>query len=408
MFKIIKAFCFFSAIKLFGSFSQVNSVDIDDCTTITNHLYNKKYMFCDDKEKWSDAQQFCNNYNGELLTIQNSNENNWIYSERQKHDTSSDIWVGLKTSNYNDWTWVNNQENGYINWKPGTPDGNRKVNCARILPYSKRLNDMRCDRSYDFICQIIIPSTTTPTSTLTTTPTTTLTSTPTTTLTSTPTTTPTSTLTTTPTTTLTSTLTTTLTITPTTTPTSTLTTTPTTTLTSTPTTTLTSTQTTTLTSTQTTTLTSIKGVVLFSTISTSNISKTNLIILVIIVFFTSLLMGMYIGKKCKSKMLIYDKAPIIPMMENPLFTNSKENNIHSNNCDKYATKNIIENTNYDTLIPNHQIYQESQYVPQYEIPVSCNAYYNESSNTNASIYSIVDNNMYSCVTINNDKYGFEL
>ena len=380
MFKIIKAFCFFSAVKLFCSFSQVNSVDIDDCTTITNHLYNKKYMFCDDKEKWSDAQQFCNNYNGELLTIQNSNENNWIYSERQKHDTSSDIWVGLKTSNYNDWTWVNNQENGYINWKPGTPDGNRKVNCARILPYSKRLNDMRCDRSYDFICQIIIPSTTTPTSTLTTTPTTTLTST----------------------------LTTTLTITPTTTPTSTLTTTPTTTLTSTPTTTLTSTQTTTLTSTQTTTLTSIKGVVLFSTISTSNISKTNLIVLVIIVFFTSLLMGMYIGKKCKSKMLIYDKAPIIPMMENPLFTNSKENNIHSSNCEKYATKNIIENTNYDTLTSNHQLYQETQCVPEYEIPVSCNTYYNESRNTDATNYSIVDNNMYSCVTINNDKYGFDL
>jgi hypothetical protein len=380
MFKIIKAFCFFSAVKLFGSISQVNSVDIDDCTTITNHLYNKKYMFCDDKEKWSDAQQFCNNYNGELLTIQNSNENDWIYSERQKHHTSSDIWVGLKTSNYNDWTWVNNQENGYINWKPGTPDGNRKVNCARILPYSKRLNDMRCDRSYDFICQIIIPSTTTPTSTLTTTPTTTPTSTLTTT--------PTSTLTTTPTSTLTSTLTTT----PTTTPTS----------------TLTSTLTTTPTSTLTSTYTSIKDDVLFSSISTSNISKTNLIILVIIVFFTSLLMGMYIGKKCKSNLLIYDKAPIIPMMENPLFTNNKENNIHSNNCEKYATKNIIENTNYDTLIPNHQLYQESQYVSKYEIPVSRNTYYNESRNTDAAIYSIVDNNMYSCVTINNDKYGFDL
>ena len=179
MFKIVNAFCFFSLVKLFSSFSQVNSVDIDDCTTITNSLYNKKYMFCDDKEKWIDAQQFCNNYNGELLTIQNSNEDDWIYSERSKHHTSSDIWVGLKTSNYNDWTWVNNQENGYINWKPGTPNGNRKVNCARILPYSKRLNDMRCDRSYDFICQIIIPSTptTTPTTTPTSTPTTTLTST---------------------------------------------------------------------------------------------------------------------------------------------------------------------------------------------------------------------------------------
>ena len=69
MFNIFNIFCFLSTVKIFGSISQVNSVDIDDCTTITNHLYNKKYMFCDDKEKWSDAQQFCNNYNGELLCL---------------------------------------------------------------------------------------------------------------------------------------------------------------------------------------------------------------------------------------------------------------------------------------------------------------------------------------------------
>jgi len=52
MFKIVNAFCFFSLVKLFSSFSQVNSVDIDDCTTITNSLYNKKYMFCYDKKTW--------------------------------------------------------------------------------------------------------------------------------------------------------------------------------------------------------------------------------------------------------------------------------------------------------------------------------------------------------------------
>ena len=117
---------------------------------------------------------------------------------------------------------------------------------------------------------------------------------------------------------------------------------------------------------------------------------------------------MYIGKKCKSKMLIYDKTPIIPMMENPLFINIKENNNHTSNCEKYASKNIIENTNYDTLTSNHQLYQESQYVPEYEIPISHNISYNESSNTDSTIYSMVDNNMYSCVTINNDKYGFDL
>ena len=178
MFKIIKAFCIFSSLKLLGSISQVNSVDMNDCITIVNDQFNKRYMFCNDKETWYNAEHFCNKNNGKLLNIDSSTENNWIYTQRQKYNTESDVWVGLRTTNMIHWHW-GDDKHGVMNWKPGTPDGFRLINCARLLPLSTYLNDMSCDIEYDFICECIIPTTltTTPTTTVTTTLTTTLTTT---------------------------------------------------------------------------------------------------------------------------------------------------------------------------------------------------------------------------------------
>ena len=183
MIKSFKACCWFFTIKLFLSISPVNSVDMNNCNTVSNNQFNKKYIFCDEKEDWYDAANFCNQNGGKLLNIDSTSENDWIYSERQKHDTGSDVWVNLRTTNMVHWHW-DNDKHGLINWQLGAPDGFRMVNCARLLPTSKFLNDMNCDVIYDFICEI--PTTTTTTTTKTTTTTTpTPTTTPTTTLTTT-------------------------------------------------------------------------------------------------------------------------------------------------------------------------------------------------------------------------------
>ena len=150
MIKSFKVCCWFFTIKLFLSISQVNSVDMNNCNTVSNNQFNKKYIFCDDKEDWYDATNFCNQNGGKLLNIDSTSENDWIYSERQKHDTGSDVWVNLRTTNMVHWHW-DNDKHGLINWQLGAPDGFRMVNCARLLPTSKFLNDMICDVIYDFI-----------------------------------------------------------------------------------------------------------------------------------------------------------------------------------------------------------------------------------------------------------------
>jgi len=132
-----------SSISLF-----VNSVNINDCTTIINENTNNRYLFCDDKEKWNDAKNFCNAHEGNLLTLSDSTESNWIYNKRQNSNLNSDVWVGLITTDLLNWNWIND-EIGYINWKPGAPDGFRLINCARLLPSSKYLNDKPCYKKYD-------------------------------------------------------------------------------------------------------------------------------------------------------------------------------------------------------------------------------------------------------------------
>ena len=147
MFTLLKTLyitLFTSSILLF-----VNSVNINNCQYITNFNTNNRYLFCNEKEKWNDAKKFCNEYEGTLLPISDVTESNWIYNKRQNNNLNSDVWVGLITTDLLNWNWINDKF-GYINWKPGTPDGFRVINCARLLPSSKYLNDKPCYKKYDF------------------------------------------------------------------------------------------------------------------------------------------------------------------------------------------------------------------------------------------------------------------
>ncbi len=339
----------------------INSVNINDCTMIINENTNNRYLFCDHKEKWNDAKNFCNNNEGTLLTISDLSESNWIYNKRQNSNLNSDVWVGLITTDLLNWNWINH-ESGYINWKPGTPDGFRIINCARLLPSSKYLNDKPCYKKYDFICKLN-PFTSTPTSTITSTPTSTITSTPT----ITRTTTPTTTRTTTPTTTRTTTSTTTLTSTPTTTRTTTLTSTPTTTLTitltSTPTTTLTSTPTTTLTTTLTSTYTTTYINIQTNNLLSSLSNSSNIGIIVGVIALLSIIIGIIIYKKKKTNKKSNDKLKLLSLLSNePIIFEIKNQMINEKN-----EKNILINEKYNSL---NKLSSESDIIYEEPVPIS--------------------------------------
>ena len=150
--KIVNIFFLSSVIIKSLILPSVYSVDMNDCTIVNNNnINNKTYLFCNDKERWNDANTFCKENNGNLLTISSIAESDWIYNKRQTiNNMNSDVWIGLKTTNRFSWYWKSG-DNGYINWKPGTPNGFRIINCARLRPTSKYLDDSKCSYKFNFI-----------------------------------------------------------------------------------------------------------------------------------------------------------------------------------------------------------------------------------------------------------------
>jgi hypothetical protein len=109
-------------------FLFLTTVKSDDCTLLTNN--NKNYYFCRTLKSRDNAQSECVEKGGNLLTISDTTESTWIYNNRASTTMTSDVWIGLKSSNNIVWVWPTG-ETGYKNWNPFTPNGIRIPNCAR-------------------------------------------------------------------------------------------------------------------------------------------------------------------------------------------------------------------------------------------------------------------------------------
>ena len=109
----------------------ITQIVADDCTSLTYN--NNNYLFCKSLKNRNNSQNYCKSVGGNLVTIYNNNENNWLYLNRYITDTITDTWIGLISDNNINWYWQYGNSN-YTNWLPTTPNGNRKSNCARLLP----------------------------------------------------------------------------------------------------------------------------------------------------------------------------------------------------------------------------------------------------------------------------------
>jgi Lectin C-type domain/PEP-CTERM motif len=87
------------------------------------HLY---YLL--DNSNWSDAQTTAVGLGGNLTTINDLTENNWIWD---RWGTNRDLWIGLYDPVIGDgggathaanFTWVDGSASAYRNWRPGEPN----------------------------------------------------------------------------------------------------------------------------------------------------------------------------------------------------------------------------------------------------------------------------------------------
>ena len=89
------------------------------------------YLLTDNVMLWADAQAYAQSLNGNLVTINNAAEDQWL---RDTFGTSEALWIGFTDAETEGtWKWVSgestdwvlggsNNDDVYVNWAPGQPD----------------------------------------------------------------------------------------------------------------------------------------------------------------------------------------------------------------------------------------------------------------------------------------------
>ena len=150
---------------------QIDSNAVCPCNVENNDGH--AYLFCDSPSNWWNARTGCENIpNYQLVVINDSSEQSWVWSTSLTY--SSDDWWWIGYFNYNSdwweepdggWEWVDGSSNTYSNWYPNEQPDNYYGNedCAHIYADTGYWNDMNCsnDDWYGtdifFICESNLP-----------------------------------------------------------------------------------------------------------------------------------------------------------------------------------------------------------------------------------------------------------
>ena len=112
------------------------------------------YTYSSDSFTWEQAEQYCENMGGHLVTITSPQEQAFIEQLNSDHRR---LWIGAHRPDGTYFAWVTGEPWSYTNWDEGEPS-NKGVggyeNCVVLWP--RKWNDLRNDNSWEqsgFICE---------------------------------------------------------------------------------------------------------------------------------------------------------------------------------------------------------------------------------------------------------------
>ena len=96
-----------------------------------SHTYNgHTYLLSDNLGSWQDAQAEATRLGGNLVTLNDSQEESWIQST---FGTDESFWIGLSDAETEgEWQWSSGESSTYRNWAPGEPNNSANQDYAVI------------------------------------------------------------------------------------------------------------------------------------------------------------------------------------------------------------------------------------------------------------------------------------
>lgn len=94
----------------------------DDAEIFRGHRY--KLYNIETIRTWEEAEAYCENLGGHLVTITSEEEQNSVYRYIEMFDVDADIWIGITDlDSEGDWShWITGERVTYTNWGDGEPD----------------------------------------------------------------------------------------------------------------------------------------------------------------------------------------------------------------------------------------------------------------------------------------------
>ncbi|XP_052097170.1 perlucin-like protein [Mytilus californianus] len=123
-------------------------VDEGQWTKYQDHCYH----FSQDSAPWYKAERLCRDFGGYLVKIDNSSENEWLHSKRQKK--SHGYWIGLTDLIEGEWRWSIDQSLATFKaWDSSAGSSGHSSNCVSFAGSVAKWFDTSCKSGYYYICE---------------------------------------------------------------------------------------------------------------------------------------------------------------------------------------------------------------------------------------------------------------
>ena len=124
---------------------------VDICKTGWSYFSGVCYSTSQSCKNWTEAQKTCQNYNANLVSVRNQEEN--VYVQHRLNGARG--WIGLNDrSSEGTFVWADSRSNSFTYWAQSQPNDFNNEDCVHTLgiKHSFLWNDVSCASCHNYTC----------------------------------------------------------------------------------------------------------------------------------------------------------------------------------------------------------------------------------------------------------------